>query len=115
MLSLPPQRKQYFNLVAECDYQANLQQLLGGRREVRCQAGIIDLLTDDYLIEVKHYKSWKHALGQLIAYDMYVKNRQLGLALYGSRPDSRIMLALEKINVFTLWHHNGIWQTGYKP
>jgi hypothetical protein len=48
--------------------QRNLCRLEGGTMEVACDHGVVDLLTDDEVIEVKEAHQWKHALGQVLAY-----------------------------------------------
>jgi hypothetical protein len=45
-----------------------LQLEIGGEREVECEGGFVDLLTDEYIVEVKNIKSWKGALGQVLVY-----------------------------------------------
>jgi hypothetical protein len=42
--------------------------LRGARMEVPCKVGVVDILTDDLVIEVKHCTQWKQALGQCLAY-----------------------------------------------
>jgi hypothetical protein len=48
--------------------QRELCRLEGGAMEVACDHGVVDLLTDDEVIEVKEAHLWKHALGQILAY-----------------------------------------------
>lgn len=45
-----------------------LQSKLGGSIEVKTPYGNIDILTEDKIIEVKTYKDYKHALGQILFY-----------------------------------------------
>lgn len=45
-------------------------------------SGNIDLLTSDSLIEVKSGESWKHGIGQLIAYGSHLPDRRLILYLF---------------------------------
>ena len=40
----------------------------GSKTEVRCDHGLIDVLTPDEVIEVKRLKDFKSALGQVVAY-----------------------------------------------
>jgi len=50
--------------------------------EVACETGIIDILTPNFVVEVKVAKSFKHAIGQVIVYGLeYPKARQV-IALY---------------------------------
>jgi hypothetical protein len=41
------------------------------RREVRSEHGRVDLMTKDEVVEVKHWKDWKHALGQVKIYSSF--------------------------------------------
>ncbi len=54
--------------------EAQVRDLLAreyhGTTEVQCSAGIIDIVTHQYVIEVKIIYKWKHALGQAQAYSM---------------------------------------------
>lgn len=45
---------------------------LNGRTEVRCEVGVIDVMTADRIIEVKKAIRWKHAMGQALAYSVVV-------------------------------------------
>jgi hypothetical protein len=57
--------------------------LRGARMEVPCKVGIVDILTDDLVIEVKYCTQWKQALGQCLAYRECFPNRQAKLVLFG--------------------------------
>jgi hypothetical protein len=60
-----------------------LQRQLGGKIEVSTPAGRIDLLTHRQILEVKHVKSWKAALGQVLAYASYYPHHGKRLHLFG--------------------------------
>ena len=62
---------------------SQLQSEWGGKREVECGAGFIDLLTQDKIIEVKNIINWKHAIGQVICYGMYFPYHQKTIVLFG--------------------------------
>lgn len=51
--------------------------------EVPCEVGIVDILTDASVIEVKHCNAWKHALGQCLAYRECFPTRRAKLVLFG--------------------------------
>ncbi len=55
-------------LVREHDYSDYIQSLIGGEREVSIDGGRIDLLTDEYAIEIKRAPKWKEAIGQSLWY-----------------------------------------------
>lgn len=69
-------------------YKLRLQSSLGGEAEVATQAGNIDLLTESELIEIKHIKQWKAAIGQLLIYGFYYPTHTLRLHLFGECKDS---------------------------
>lgn len=64
-------------------YQSQLHHKIGGTREVITPIGIIDILTDTHIVEVKESKSAKHAIGQVLCYDLYKPGRQKVIALFG--------------------------------
>lgn len=51
--------------------------------EVITTAGIVDVMTQNWVIEVKEASSWKHALGQALAYSV-VTGREPAVALFGT-------------------------------
>lgn len=54
---------------------------LNPKREVRTPAGVVDIVCDDKIVEIKHVDNWIKGLGQLLVYGMYFprKNRELNL------------------------------------
>lgn len=53
-----------------------------GKVEVETKFGKIDVLTDDMIIEVKTAKSWKHALGQILAYSEEYPGHRKAVCLF---------------------------------
>lgn len=45
--------------------------------------GIPDILTESQIIEVKHGKNWKHAIGQLLVYKLYYPEHLARIHLFG--------------------------------
>lgn len=73
--------------LSEADYQTQLQTKVGGQVEVKTKLGRIDLLTDNTIYELKHFRLWKSAVGQLLAYgETYPRHRKV-LALFGKPGD----------------------------
>nr|URM61920.1 KilA-N domain-containing protein [Mimivirus sp.] len=62
--------------------QKTLQSELGGEIEVKTKYGYIDLLTDDKIIEIKSYETWKHALGQILIYSDEYENKNKCVYLF---------------------------------
>lgn len=72
--------------------QANLYAKLGGKMEIITPLGDIDLLTDDQIIEIKTFKNWKAALGQLLVYSKFYPNHQKRLYLFDRKIPSKLAL-----------------------
>jgi hypothetical protein len=78
----------------------------GGRTEIKCPAGSIDVLTDTNVIEVKHCKDWKNAVGQALVYQSFFPNHLPRIHLYGSDPAQRRSLVIgvcKKLGVLLTW------------
>ena len=92
---------QYWKALAEAKASTNdmiegkirdkLCNELKGQTEVKTPQGFIDVLTDKYVIEVKHISEWKHALGQILAYGISYPNHQKVIHLYGDIADEDII------------------------
>lgn len=66
--------------------QNRLAKELGGRTEIQVPAGRIDVLTDTHIIEVKEYKNWKSAIGQVHSYSVSYPGRKKAIHLFGELP-----------------------------
>lgn len=62
-----------------------LQSQLGGKVEAYTKFGLIDLLTDTELIEIKVVHRWKDAIGHIIAKSEKYPNHQKRLHLFGAQ------------------------------
>ncbi|BCS82505.1 putative KilA-N domain-containing protein [Cotonvirus japonicus] len=67
----------------EKNIQLKLRKKYKGKLEVKTKSGHIDLLTNKYLIEIKNYQNWKHAIGQLMVYSIYFPKKIKCLYLFG--------------------------------
>lgn len=54
----------------EKDYQQLIQQQMGGQVEVAVPSGRIDLLTEEYAIEIEFANKWKQSIGQALWYGL---------------------------------------------
>lgn len=68
-------------------------------------AGIIDILdTNNHcIIEIKHWRAWKHAIGQLICYNYYYPNYMMKVHFFGKIPEDS-----KKIVILTICANNKI-------
>ena len=73
-----PKRKR-----SESYYRDKLAKSLNGKTEVVIPGGRIDILSDSQIIEVKHIRNWKAALGQIIVYGSYYPHHQKRIHLFG--------------------------------
>ncbi|NJL55469.1 hypothetical protein HC928_09970 [bacterium] len=68
----------------ESYYRDKLARRLRGRTEIKApDGGRIDILTSSEIIEVKQVKSWRGALGQIIAYGYFYPRHQKRIHLFG--------------------------------
>lgn len=83
------------NKVTEKDIRDRLAKELKGQVEVKTDAGYIDVLTEDEVIEVKEAKKWKAAIGQVISYGEYYKDKIKRIHLYGDVGKGNLDSALQ--------------------
>lgn len=62
-------------------YQRYLEKLLSASHQ-KTKHGKTDITTDTQIIEIKHWKNYKNALGQLFSYKDFQKNKNKCLAVY---------------------------------
>lgn len=66
------------------------EKVFKARLEVRTPVGIVDLVSDDYemIAEIKNIRNWKHAIGQVLVYQYYFKDKCPMVILFGEADDS---------------------------
>lgn len=72
-----------FNCISqttEDDFVDLIQTHLGGQKEVSVTSGYVDLLTNEYAIEVEFSNKWKQAIGQALWYGLQT-NKKPGIVL----------------------------------
>ncbi len=67
----------------EEEIKTRLQKKLGGEIEVLTNTGLIDLLTEKEIIEIKSVKTWIHGVGQLIVRGRDYPHHSKRLHLFG--------------------------------
>lgn len=58
-----------------------------GKVEVQTPVGYADIVTSSEVIEVKHYSSWKHAFGQVMAYSAHLPGLKRRIHLFAKYED----------------------------
>jgi hypothetical protein len=89
----------------ELKIQKALQEREGGKTEVETLAGFVDLLTDEYVIEIKHVIDWKDGVKVLI-YAPYFPNRNPRIHLFGSYSQSFrefVEKSLQALGIVVTW------------
>ena len=80
----------------ESYYRNKLAKSLNGRIEVKVPSGRIDILTSNQIIEVKHIKRWKDAVGQITIYGDSYPNHQKRIHLFGIENNSSMILLIKE-------------------
>ncbi|HSA76143.1 MAG TPA: KilA-N domain-containing protein [Nitrosarchaeum sp.] len=80
------------NKTVEKQIQEKLAKKLSGKIEVQTEFGCIDILTETELIEVKKFKNWKSAVGQVIIYGEEYPNHIKHIYLFGCENQTQIEL-----------------------
>ncbi len=73
--------------VKEHEVRDSLSRRLGATIEVPTPSGSIDVLSKNEVIEVKHYRAWKNAIGQVIAYSFYYPSHKKRVHLFAQKGD----------------------------
>lgn len=88
--------------MTEIKHQRALEIETGGRM-VKTPHGIIDILTDTELIEIKNYAHWLTAVGQLMVYGLTYPDRAKRVHFFGQRPTdaklNSILDAMKQLNI----------------
>lgn len=75
----------------ESKVRDSLAKKLNGQVEVSTPVGRIDILTEEEIIEVKNWNSWKCGLGQILVYGTYYPEKLKRIHCFG-KPASDICL-----------------------
>lgn len=73
--------------------QKKLEKKLNGKHQTT-PVGIIDILTDTELVEIKAWSNWKSALGQVFAYGHYYPNHMKRIHFFGRPPSENLQQAI---------------------
>jgi len=91
---------------SEAKVRDRLASSINGKTEIVTPVGNIDVLTSTQIIEIKDAKSWKCALGQVIAYGHYYPSHKKRIHLFNkeySQSKSIIEDICKKQDVIVTW------------
>lgn len=93
---------------SEVKVQKLLQEREGGKVEVETPVGFIDLLTNDYVIEIKHVIDWKDGI-KVLAYAKYFPDKKPRVHIFGDYSESFRQIVeqiLTDLEIATTWESN---------
>ncbi len=69
-------------------YEQSVQRVMeimckGGHKT--CDAGVVDIYTDEYIVEIKWWPDWHESIGQIHKYGRCFPEHQLYICLFGNR------------------------------
>lgn len=82
----------------EESYRNKLATQLNGMTEVWTEAGAIDILTTEEIIEVKKACGWKEGIGQLMVYGEYYRSHKKRLHLFGTCHETFLVVVQKHCN-----------------
>ena len=88
--------------------QTILQEREGGEREVDTPVGQADLVTDEYVIEIKHVSDWKEGV-KVSVYAVFFPDRKPRLHLFGGYSrDARALVeeVCKKLEITVTWERD---------
>lgn len=94
----------------ESDYIRMLGEYLGGELEESIPNGRIDILTDQYAIEVEFAAKWKNSIGQALWYALNTQHQPAIILILESREDNRLAIMLESTLTYAGLEHVQVWK-----
>lgn len=89
-------------VMEEHEWKMMLAKSIKGAIEVKTPVGLIDVLGDAVVYEIKHYRKWKSALGQVLAYGYFHPSKIKKLHLYGTSSNK------DQEKIKTICSHYGV-------
>jgi len=83
------------NKLSEDDYSIFIQSLIGGEREVSVKNGRVDLVTDEFAIEIEKAPKWKEAIGQCLWYALNTNKKPAIILLIEDKSHYKYLIQLE--------------------
>ena len=80
----------------EYNIQKRIETEVNGHR-VSCPFGIIDIITDDTIIEIKKWDEHKKGIGQILGYSYYFPTYKKRLHFFGIKPSDKKRKSIEEV------------------
>ena len=88
----------------ERQHQKVLAQMTGGKMEVQTPVGRVDIVSDQYVIEVKSVENWKGAIGQASVYCQCFPGLKPVVALFGKTSKTELIEHFaDQLGVLVWW------------
>ena len=81
-------------ILKEIDVQKRLEKELKGRSK-KCKAGFVDIVTQTHIVEIKCWKRYREAIGQILVYSHFYPGKQMRLHFFGIEPKQVLKTAIE--------------------
>ena len=94
----------------ESDYIRMLGEYMGGELEESIPNGRIDILTDQYAIEVEFAAKWKNSIGQALWYALNTQHQPAIILILESQEDNRLAIMLESTLDYAGLEHVQVWK-----
>ena len=73
-------------IVNEYDIQKKLESITHGKPR-RCLSGVVDIVSESQIIEIKVWSRWREAIGQILSYGMFYPDKKKRIHFFGVKPD----------------------------
>jgi len=81
--------------LSEDDYFIYIQSLIAGEREVSVKNGRVDLVTDEFAIEIEKAPKWKEVIGQCLWYALNTNKKPAIILLIEDKSHYKYLIQLE--------------------
>jgi hypothetical protein len=85
----------------EIYYQNIVEEVLQGKHKV-LKSGITDVTTKDTHAEIKQWRKWKDAVGQLLSYNVYDSKPNLQVYLFNSYKHEKKLVAMKVFDHYNI-------------
>jgi hypothetical protein len=104
-------RKKEIN-IEESTIQMVLERIFNATH-AKCKAGIVDILTNNMIIEIKHWKNWRNAIGQVLSYATCYPKHIPVICLYGRPRKYKLCMATMQMAGISVIHFESFFLANY--